>query len=313
MKVLIMGSGAVGGYFGAVLYRGGHDVQFVARGAHLDAINHTGLHVQSVTSGNFIINPTAIERLDAQNKADLVLFSVKSYDNVEAIKTIEPVVDRNTVILTLQNGVGSGDELDRAFGRNGKVLLGVTYVDAVLNNPGVVAELGGNCKIIFGDTTGNLTCEANQVGDVLRSAGIDVYLSPDVRKELWNKLIFICALSGMACITRAPIGEVLSMTETLDMTWKVMYEAEAVARAQGIDLNPDIVKVNMDTLRGLGEGGVSSMYMDLERGNRLEIAVINGAIHRLGSEYNVATPINSFINSCLLVSHNRAILKRVCL
>ena len=307
MKVLIMGSGAVGGYFGSVLYRDGHDVQFVARGNHLDAISRDGLRVESVTSGNFTINPPVMECLDGQKKADLVLFCVKSYDNAEAIRTMEPAVGQNTVILTLQNGLGSGDELARFFGGNGKVLLGVTYVDAVLKNPGVVAELGGRCSIIFGDVTGNLTSNATEVRDALCDAGIDVNLSSDVRKELWNKLIFICALSGMTCITRVPIGQVLSMPETLDLTWKVMLETEAVGRAHGVDLNPDIVEISMEILKGLGESGVSSMYMDLERGKRLEVAVINGAIHKLGNELHVETPMNSFINACLLVSHNRAL------
>lgn len=309
MKVLVIGSGAVGGYFGAVLNRGGHEVEFVARGEHLEAIRQRGLRIESVTSGDFTIRPEVAERPAGNTKADLVLFCVKGYDNPEAIEIMAPAVGPDTAVLTLQNGLGSGDELAAAFGSD-RVLLGVTYIDAVRKEPGVVAELGGHCNIIFGEESGEETPRAVAVRDALSGAGIEIKLSSDVRVELWNKLIFICALSGMTCITRAPIGAVLATPETLDLTWKVMREAEVVGRAQGVELDEGIVETNMGVLERLGESGISSMYMDLQRSNRLEVGVLNGAIDRLGKEAQVPTPVNSFITACLTVAHNRAIAQR---
>lgn len=304
-----MGSGAVGGYFGAVLHRGGHQVEFVARGEQLETIRQHGLRIESVTSGDFTIRPEVAERPDGSSSADLVMFCVKGYDNPEAIATMAPAVGPDTAVLTLQNGLGSGDELAAAFGHD-SVLLGVTYIDAVRKEPGVVAELGGHCNIIFGEESGESTPRAVAVRDAMSGSGIEISLSSDVRVELWNKLIFICALSGMTCITRARIGQVLDTPETLDLTWKVMWEAEAVGRAQGVELDEGIVDTNMRVLEGLGESAVSSMYMDLERGNWLEVGVLNGAIDRLGKEAHVPTPVNSFITACLTVAHNRAAAQR---
>ena len=129
-----MGSGGVGGYFGAVLHRDGHDVTFVARGQHLEAIRHNGLRIESVASGNFTIHSTATERPDGVWKADLALFCVKGYDNPGAMSIMAPAVGEDTTILTLQNGIGSGDELAAAFGRQ-KVLAGATYIDAAVKSP----------------------------------------------------------------------------------------------------------------------------------------------------------------------------------
>ena len=151
-----MGSGGVGGYYGALLFRSGQDVTFVARGEHLDAIRDQGLRVESVTSGDFTVHPPATDRPSGAWKADMVLFCVKGYDNAGAIATMGPALGADTSVLTLQNGIGSGDELASAFGDK-SVLLGLTYINAVRRGPGVVAELGGACNIVFGEEDGGLT------------------------------------------------------------------------------------------------------------------------------------------------------------
>ena len=309
MKILVMGSGAVGGYYGAVLQKGGHQVQFLARGEHLEAIRQHGLRIKSVTSGDFTVRPSVAETPDGSSKADLVLFCVKGYDNAEAIAAMAAAVGPDTSVLSLQNGIDSGMELAAAFGRE-SVLPGVTYVDAVRAEPGVVAELGGLCHIIFGEEDGRRTSRALAIRDALSGAGIDVHLSANVAREQWNKLIYICALSGMSCITRTPMEEVLRTRETLDLTWNVMREAEAVARASGVDLDEDIVQTDMALLRDIEGGSISSMYVDLERGNRLEVTILNGAIDRLGRELGIPTPVNSFITACLMLTHNRAKARR---
>ncbi|PZC44307.1 MAG: 2-dehydropantoate 2-reductase [Chloroflexi bacterium] len=149
MKILVMGSGAVGGYYGSVLARAGHEVLFVARGEHAAMIEAQGLKINSVTSGDFRLPKVFIKQgLDNSFKAELVLYCVKGYSNDEAIKIIEPAVTNNTYILTLQNGLGSGEALAEAFNQS-SILLGATYIEASLVSPGVINEYGGGCSIVF--------------------------------------------------------------------------------------------------------------------------------------------------------------------
>ena len=309
MKILVMGSGAVGGYYGAVLHRGGHEVTFVARGEHLEAIRQNGLRVESVTSGDFTIHPLVTDRPDGSWTPDWALFCVKGYDNAAAIELMRPAVREGTSILTLQNGLGSGDELASAFGQE-KVLLGVTYVDAVRKAPGVVVEEGGPCNIIFGEADGSRFPRAVAVYETMKASGISVELSSDVEAALWSKLIYVCAWSGMICITRASFAEILGTPDTEELTWRVMREAEAVARAKGVNVDGDLVERTMERFRATDGPSISSMYEDLKRGGRLEVGVLNGAVARLGKELGVETPVNGFIAACLMVVHNRAVAAR---
>ena len=309
MKVLVMGSGGVGGYYGSVLHRAGHDVTFVARGDHLDAIRRDGLRVESIGSGNFTIHPAATNKPDSSHAADLVLFCVKGYDNDGAIPLMAPAVTAHTSILTLQNGIGSGDVLAQAFGVE-KILLGATYIDAEKTAPGVVAETGRVREIVFGAESGDRSDKAIAVRDALVSAGVDVDLTPAVASELWAKLIYICALSGMMCITRATFPEILANPGTEQMTLAAMWEVEAVAEARGIALRPQVVEQTMERFRQVKANGISSMYVDLQRGGPLEVGVLNGAVSRFAKELSVATPINDFIAACLTIAHDRAVKSR---
>ena len=305
MKILIMGSGGVGGTIGGLLARSGEDVTFVARGAHLEAINANGLRVQSASAGEFIARAPAVERPDASTASDLVIFCVKSYQNELAMETIRPALGAETAILTLQNGIGSGDRLAAAFGAE-RVLLGAVYVEAMLKEPGVVAHLGDRCRVVFGGTDGRDAPRGLEVRDVLRRAGIDAELSPDVSRALWEKLVFICALSGMTCITRGSFAEVMSTPGSRDLTRRVVQEVVDVASARGVSLDGDMVGSTMDQFEASKDDLRSSMHLDLERGRPLELGVLNGAVSDLGRESGVPTPVNDFITACLTVADARA-------
>ena len=309
MKILVMGSGAVGGYFGSVLHSSGNDVRFVARGEHLKAIRERGMVVESVTSGNFTITPEAFERPDGSWKADMVLFTVKGYDNPVAIEIMKPAVGPGTAILTLQNGIGSGDALGKAFGRE-KVLLGLTYVDATRTGPGLILEEGGNCNVIFGEEDRSMSAKAIAVNEVLKAAKVNVTLSPNIMFELWKKLVYICGLSGMTCVTRSPLKEILAVPMTLDVMREVMREAEAVARAKGIVFEDGYVQSIIAKWIATGGKNTSSMYTDLLRGNPLEVEVLNGAVARIGREAGVPVLGNEFILACLLPQHKKAMAGR---
>ena len=305
MKILVVGAGGIGGYYGGVLARSGEDVTFLARGPHLDAIRRQGLRVESVNSGDFTVRAPATEYPDGAWKADLALFCVKSYHNEQAMEAMKPAIGDATAILTLQNGIGSGDQLAEVFGRE-NVLLGAAYIDAVRKSPGVVAELGGLVRIVFGEEHGRETTRAVRIRDALQRAGIDPVLTSDVSKELWVKLVLICGLSGMTCITRARIAEVLDTPETLALTTRVVQEAVDVGRARGRDFADDMVESTIAEYQAHKHEAISSMHVDLEAGNPIEVSVLNGAIARISKEVGVATPVNDFITACLTVADNRA-------
>lgn len=304
-----MAAGAVGGYFGGLLARAGADALFIARGDTLRALRERGLRVESVTSGDFAVHAAAAERPGAGWTADLVLFCVKGYDNAAAIETMRPAVGPDTTILTLQNGLGSGDELAAAFGR-GRVMLGAAYVDAAQPAPGVYREQGGACRILIGEPDGAASERGAALAQALGAAGIEAAVSADIQKTLWEKLIYICALSGMTCAARASFAEIMNTPETAEMAEKVVAEAAAVGRAAGVNLDGRAEERTMAILRADKEHLLSSMHADLMAGKPLEVGNLNGRVSRLGRELGAPTPLNDAIAACLTPAHNQAIARR---
>ena len=303
-KILVMGAGAVGGCFGGMLARSGAHVTFLARGPQLEAMQRSGLRVESAAVGEFVAHPTAVKRLNGDWKADLIVFCVKAYDNAGAIELIAPAVGGSATILTLQNGIGGGDQLAEAFGRD-RVLLGAAYIEALRTAPGAVAH-AGSAEIVFGEEDGVRTRRVDNIHEVFSGAGIEARVSEDILADLWSKLVFICALSGMTCITRSSFDRVIDTSATRDLARQVMREAEAVGRAKGVELAADIVDSTMAHFQEHKDEMVSSMHADLMAGKPLELSVLNGAVSRMGKEARVATPANDFITACLTPADDAA-------
>ena len=306
MKILVMAAGSVGGYFGSLLARAGNDVTFVARGDNLEAIRQNGLRVNSVNSGQFSVRANAVESLDGAWTPDLALFCVKGYHNSQAIETIAPAVGENTAILTLQNGLGSGGNLSATFGA-GRVMLGATYVEAAHPEPGVFQEMGGLCRIVFAEQDGQPSARGATILQTLQSAGIDSNIADDINEALWNKLVYICGLSGMTCITRSSFKDVMDTPQTAELALRVIQEAAAVGKASGVNLADDLVETTMFHLVEDKDTVISSMHADLNAGRPLELANLNGKVSELGRELGVPTPLNDFITACLTPAHNRAV------
>ena len=305
MKILIMGTGAIGGCYGGLLARSGEDVVLLARTANLRAIRERGLRVESDAFGDFTVQPEAVDMLDGTWTADLVLFCVKGYHNEQAMSDVLPAVGEGTTVLTLQNGIGSGEQLANHFGAE-KVLLGAAYIDAERIEPGVFAQRGSPPRIVLGEENGELSERAQAIADVLRRANIETEVSPNVLTALWSKLVYICALSGMSCITRASFSDVLETPETYSMTMQVMEEALKVGQASGVPLDDGLPESVMAGFLEEKGGLISSMHTDLMAGNPLEASLINGAVTRIGEEVGVPTPANSFISACLTIADNKA-------
>ena len=304
MNVLVMAAGAVGGYFGSVIAEK-HDVVLIARNEHLKAIQEKGLKVESKTSGNFISRATAVAQPEEGYVADVVLYCVKAYHNESACDVIAPAVGPETAVLTLQNGIGSGDFLSNRFGEE-RVLLGAAYIEASRGNPGITKEHGGGCRIALGNKLGISTPKTNMVSELLKSSNIDHEVSTDIMSALWKKLVFITALSGMTCLVRARFEQVLDNPQTHALAIKVMSETKAVADAEGINLPSDVVETTMADFMLHKSELVSSMHQDLLSGRPLEVNVINGAVSQMGRIHNISTPINDVITSCLSLPNTLA-------
>ena len=294
MKILIMGSGGVGGYYGSVLFRNGHDVKFIARGEHLEKINSNGLIIKSVTSGNYTVKSDAYDSVPINFSPEIILFTVKAYDNSDAIEIITSAMSKTTSLITLQNGVGSSDLLKNRFPSN-NIISGVTYVDSFVTSPGNIVEQGGPCNIIIGNQFQPNDPTVSLIRDIFAKSKINIAISSSIESEIWSKLIYICALSGMMCITRSSMHSIMNYKETYEMTREIIEEVYLVTTAMKIGLDSNIVDHTMNQLKTNSRSIQSSMQTDLFKGKNIEVDYLNGAVSKFGKKYGVKTPINEYI------------------
>ena len=289
MRIVVMGSGGTGGYFGAKLARAGEDVTFVARGAHLEALRARGLRVKSTIDGEWVVRAPAVERLDGLPPADLVLFCVKSFDTDSAGETIKPVVGPGTGVLPVQNGVDNEERLERILGP-GHVMGGVAQVLATIEAPGVVNHrfLG---RIVFGEMDGLPSERARAFLQACERAGIQAQISANMLRALWEKYVFIAAHAGMTALTRSPAGVVRAVPETRAMYRLILGEMVALGNAAGAGLDADLVDTAMGMLDNLGAAFTSSLHHDLAEGKRLELEALHGHAVRLGERHGIPTPM----------------------
>ena len=293
MKIAVMGSGGVGGYFGGLLAKAGHAVTFIARGEHLRAIRKEGLRVVHNT-GEFTVDASATDNAEGVGPVELVLFSVKAYDTDSALGVISSLIGADTTVLTLQNGVESHTTVAKAFGEE-HALPGAAYVESRIDSPGVVVQTGGVARLVFGEASGVETTRVRRVRDALLSAGVNAEVSPDVLATLWSKFLFIAAVAGITSACRKRISDLLGEPGYRELLVNAMREIEAVGRAKRINLDNAVVEQTMEYVEGAVKDITASMHLDLERGRRLELEIFNGAVVRMGRETGVATPVNHML------------------
>jgi len=289
MRIVVMGAGGTGGYFGAKLARAGEDVTFVARGAHMEAIRARGLRVKSAIDGEWVVQAPAVERLAGLPPADLVLFCVKSFDTDSAGEAIKPVVGLGTGVLPVQNGVDNEERLERILGP-GHVMGGVAQVLATIEAPGVVSHrfLG---RIVFGEMDGLPSERARAFLQACERAGIQAQISANMLRALWEKYVFIAAHAGMTALTRSPAGIVRAVPETRAMYRLILGEMVALGNVAGAGLDTDLVDTSMGMLDNLGAAFTSSLHHDLAEGKRLELEALHGHAVRLGERHGIPTPM----------------------
>jgi 2-dehydropantoate 2-reductase len=310
MRVAVIGSGGVGGFVGGRLAQAGHEVAFLARGPHLQALRANGLRVQS-TDGDFDIpSVVATDRPEELGPADLFLFTVKTYDTEAAAAPLKPLLEPGATVLTLQNGIDNHERIDAVLGA-GVALPGTIRLETSIAEPGVIAHTSKGHLIRFGEVVrrGPGSSQSERV-DRLRSAfeeaGLTVNVPADMRVELWDKLLFIVPFSALTSLARAPIGDILASPELTSSLSDLLAEAAAVAMAEGVDFGADVVEQRLRWMRRLHPEFKSSMQRDLERNKPLEIDALAGAIVRLGVRHRIPTPVTGCVNAVLALEDRRA-------
>lgn len=301
MRIVVMGTGGVGGYFGARLALGGCDVGFVARGRQLAALRSQGLRVQSPLGDLSLPAVQASDNpADFGKDVDMVLFGVKLWDTAEAARSIRPVVGADTAVVSFQNGVMKDDILKEALGAE-HVIGGVCYIAAAIAEPGVIRHTGTMQKLVFGEYGGAVTPRVQRLRDACVKAGIDVEVPPSIERAIWEKFVFLVALSGTTTLARTPIGPIRGHDRARAFFQDVMDEVVQVARAEGIALPPDYAAQRITFADQLPATMTSSMHGDLERGSRLEVEWLSGDVVRRGQRLGIATPCNRAIYDVLSI------------
>ena len=291
MKIAIMGSGGVGGYFGARLAQSGCEVHFIARGAHLAAMREQGLKVESGLGEVHLKPVRATDDPAILPRMDLVLFSVKLWDTEAAARSIKPLFGPDTAIVSFQNGVQKDHVLRGVFGEKA-VMGGVGYIATTIGRPGVIKHTGTLQRLVFGEYDGSATPRAQALLEACRKGGIDAELSTDIRRQIWEKFVFLVGLSGTTTTMRVPIGAIRADPRARAFLLDLMREAVAVGRAHDVALEEDYAEKRLAFCDGLPEDMTSSMHHDLERGNPLEVQWLSGGVVQLGEKAGVPTPAN---------------------
>jgi 2-dehydropantoate 2-reductase len=301
VRIAIMGSGAIGGYYGARAQEAGHDVTFIARGAHLAAMRRAGLKIESAFGDITLPSVVATEDPAEAGPADLVVFAVKMYDTEGAGAAMAPLVGPATRIVTLQNGVESAGLLARAH-PGATVVSGATYLSSVVAEPGVIANPGGQKRLVLGGASDRVV---RGFGEAITSRpGVDLVLVEDPGPEIWEKFVTVAAFSGATTLMRSGCGPILEHEETRRFLLQLRDEALAICEAAGPQLEPGAADRVLARWESLPPQTRASMTHDLARGRRLELEWLSGAVHRLGLKSGIPTPAHSAVYRGLYLHRN---------
>jgi 2-dehydropantoate 2-reductase len=298
MKIAMMGTGGVGGYYGGLLARTGQDVTFIARGAHLQAIRANGLQVKSV-HGNFAVSPAKATDAPAEvGRVDLIIVATKTYHTDEAAIALRPMVGPDTVIVSFQNGVDAAERIGAVVGME-HLIGGATWLSAAIEAPGVLGQYSQFRRIALGEFTGQTTPRLQSVFNALDATGATVEVSDNILKVLWTKFVFIASVSALGSLTRVPYGDYIHVPESRAVLVEALKEVEAVARAKGITLDTDVVDKTLAFVDGSAPNIKPSMQRDVEAGRVSELESLIGVVVRSSADVGAPTPIMRFAYAML--------------
>lgn len=300
MKIAIFGTGGVGGYFGGRLAQSGQEVVFIARGAHYTAIAERGLRVESI-EGDFTVQPAAVfEDPGEAGTVDAVIVATKAWQVEDAAGQMKPLLGPDSFVVPLENGVDSLDRLVSALGRE-RVLGGMCRISAFVAAPGLIRHVGTGASVAFGELDNRPSTRAQAL--LAAFAGVPqirAEIPADIQVTMWEKFVFICAVSGVGSVARQPMGPGRSVPETRELLRTALEEATAVGRARGVPLGADLPGKVMEMIDRTGPAIIPSMQRDIMDGRPSELESQNGAMVRMGREVGVPTPTHAFLYAALL-------------
>lgn len=303
MRIAIMGSGGVGGYFGARLAAAGNDVTFIARGAHLDAIRASGLIVKSllgdvtIKPAKAVVDPASIDAVDA------IMFGTKMGDTEAAARQLSGLVAKSpaTTVFTFQNGVESADRIEAVLGR-GRVVPGVARIATQVEAPGIIAHTSKFARLEMGEQDGSRSDRVTAFHAACKAASIDAVIVDSINRALWIKFAMLAPFSGMTTLTGSTVGPLRSEPGTRALFEAAIREVVAVGVAAGKGLTPADAGECLKTIDGIHDTMTTSMAHDRAAGKPLELDGLSGAVVRLGERHGVATPTHRFIAQALSIA-----------
>jgi 2-dehydropantoate 2-reductase len=298
MRIAAMAAGAVGGYFGARMAAAGHEVFFVARGAHRDAIAKDGLRIESPHGNLHLKNARVTDDPASVGPVDIVMFAVKLWDTETAAELARPLIGPQTRLITLQNGVDSVERIAPIVGAD-HVVGGIAYIATVIERPGVISHTSQFAQMRCGRIDGKPDAQLSAFEQAAKTAKVDITLSERINRDRWEKFIFLVALSGMTSAARATIGPIMEDADTRGFFRKLMQETLAVGRARGVELSDAYIDERMDFAAKAPKTMKASMAHDLDRGNRLELDWLSGKVVQFGRETGVPVPANEAVYDLL--------------
>jgi 2-dehydropantoate 2-reductase len=298
MRIAVIGTGGIGGIYGASLAKAGAEVIFVARGAHLAAMRETGLRVEGDRGATAVSPAHATDDPAGIGTVDVALFCVKLWDVESAGTAIKPMVGPRTAVIPLQNGVDAHERLIPILGRQA-VMGGTAFVTGSIVAPGVIRQTGTYQRMTFGELDGAMSERGQALADLCAAAGFDGVFSPDVMVPIWEKFAMLVPLAGVNSLTRVPLGIYREDPELWALCETTLRETIAVGRAAGVALPADAFDKGIAQFRAMPPHHMTSMGNDLLRGNRLELPWFAGKVVELGRKHGIPTPANSLIYAAL--------------
>jgi len=291
MKVIVLGAGAIGAYYGGQLARAGHDVTLYARGDNLSAIRERGLEIKT-PEGSSVVRVEATDRVGELGTADFAILGVKSYSLDSIGSVVKQVAEQGATIVPFLNGVETTDRLTELGVTRSALLGGVTRISVARVKPGVVERRGAFQSVVVGELDGRITDRATRVAAAFREAGADARASNDIELELWQKFVFIAALAASCGLVRTSVGPLREQPLGRRLLQRAVQEVVDVARARGITLAPDETAQTIGAIDALPPGTKPSFLLDVEAGGPTEIAALSGAVSRYAESAGVDTPVH---------------------
>ena len=297
MKIAVMGAGGVGGYFGARLAQAGHDVSFLARGRHLEAMKAKGLTLKS-PRGDATIRVKASDTPAELGDADVVLFAVKLWDTESAAEQVRPLVARGGVVIPFQNGVESIARIGKVLGAE-HVMGGAAYIAGRIAEPGTIVQTGPIARLRFGVTRPSQQAAAQAFLAACLGANVEAELASDIERVLWEKFVLLVAVSATTAVTRKTIGVVRADPDLRWLLETVMREVWTLGRKRGVQLADDLVAKTLAQADTFTPDMRASMAADLEAGTRLEAPWLSGAVARMAREAGTDATANRAVYAAL--------------